>query len=150
MFTYGHPADIDYDKRLDESWAKSVGIREVATARFKYQLSDDWKTRVTYGWNNDRYSLSIAQPSSLTGNNLRRAANGAHYDDETRYASWDFMGQQELFGQRHDLLIGADTEASDQFCGKPTAIPRNRASTSHCLFMVFWPSPASSAPAKAT
>ncbi|WPN60467.1 TonB-dependent siderophore receptor [Pseudomonas sp. P9_31] len=118
VFTNGHPADIDYDKRLDEKWAKSVGIREVATARFEYQLSDDWKTRVTYGWNNDRYSLSIAQPSSLTGNNLRRAANGAHYDDETRYASWDFIGQQELFGQRHDLLVGADTEASDQFRGK--------------------------------
>ena len=118
VFTNGHPADIDYDKRLDERWAKSVGIREVATARFEYQLSDDWKTRVTYGWNNDRYSLSIAQPNALTGNNLRRAANGAHYDDETRYASWDFIGQQELFGQRHDLLIGADTEASDQFRGK--------------------------------
>ncbi|KMM95313.1 ligand-gated channel [Pseudomonas lini] len=118
VFTNGHPADIDYDKRLDEKWAKSVGIRETATARFEYQLNDDWKTRVTYGWNNDRYSLSIAQPSSLTGNNLRRAANGAHYDDETRYASWDFIGQQELFGQRHDLLVGADTEASDQFRGK--------------------------------
>ncbi|WP_408980386.1 TonB-dependent siderophore receptor [Pseudomonas sp. B21-048] len=118
VFTNGHPADINYDKRLDEKWAKSVGIREVATARFEYQLNDDWKTRVTYGWNNDRYSLSIAQPSSLTGNTLRRAANGAHYDDETRYTSWDFIGQQELLGQRHDLLVGVDTEASDQFRGK--------------------------------
>ncbi len=63
VFTNGHPADIDYDKRLDEPWAKSVGIRETATARFEYELSEDWKTRVTYGWNNDRYSLSIAQPS---------------------------------------------------------------------------------------
>lgn len=118
VFVNGHPADIDDDKRLDEPWAKSVGIREIATARFDYQLGDDWKTRFTYGWNNNRYSLAIAQPNSLTGNNLRRAANGAHYDDETRYASWDFIGQQDLFGQRHDLLIGADTEASDQFRGK--------------------------------
>lgn len=118
VFTDGHPADISYDKRLDEHWAKSVGIRELATARFEYQLSDDWKTRVTYGWNNDRYSLSIAQPRELDGNDMTRAANGAHYDDETRYASWDFIGQQQLFGQRHDLLIGADTEASDQYRGK--------------------------------
>ncbi|QQX56860.1 TonB-dependent siderophore receptor [Pseudomonas chlororaphis] len=118
VFTNGHPVDIDYDKRLDERWAKSVGIREVASARFEYQLSDAWKTRVTYGWNNDRYSLSIAQPNSLTGNTLRRAANGAHYDDETRYASWDFIGQQELFGQRHDLLVGVDSEHSDQYRGK--------------------------------
>lgn len=118
VFRNGHPVDIDYDKRLDESWAKSVGIRETATARFEYELSEAWKTRVTYGWNNNRYSLSIAQPSQLTGNTLRRAANGAHYDDETRYASWDFIGKQELFGQRHDLLVGVDNQVSDQYRGK--------------------------------
>ncbi len=117
IFTDGHPADIDYDKRLDEPWAKSVGIRETATARFEYELSEAWKTRVTYGWNNDRYSLSIAQPR-LSNGVFQRAANGAHYDDETRYASWDFMGKQELFGQRHDLLIGVDNQVSDQFRGK--------------------------------
>ena len=118
VFRNGHPVDIDYDKRLDEPWAKNVGIRETATARFEYELSEVWKTRVTYGWNNDRYSLSIAQPDTLTGNVLSRKANGAHYDDETRYASWDFMGKQELFGQRHDLLIGADNQVSDQYRGK--------------------------------
>lgn len=118
MFTNGHPADIDYDKRLDEHWAKSVGIRETATARFEYELSDAWKTRVTYGWNNNRYSLSLVQPSLSSSGVLRRAANGAHYDDETRYASWDFLGKQELFGQRHDLLVGVDNQVSDQFRGK--------------------------------
>lgn len=118
VFTNGHPADIDYDKRLDEPWAKSVGIRETATARFEYELSEDWKTRVTYGWNNDRYSLSIAQPSLSKTGVFQRAANGAHYDDETRYASWDFIGKQDLFGQRHDLLVGIDNQVSDQFRGK--------------------------------
>lgn len=118
VFRNGHPADIDYDKRLDEPWAKSVGIRETATARFEYELSDAWKTRVTYGWNNDRYSLSIAQPSLSKTGVFQRAANGAHYDDETRYASWDFIGKQELLGQRHDLLLGVDNQISDQFRGK--------------------------------
>lgn len=118
MFTDGHPADIDYDKRLDERWAKSQGIRETATARFEYELNDAWKTRLTYGWNNDRYSLSLVQPSLSSSGALRRAANGAHYDDETRYASWDFMGKQELFGQRHDLLVGVDNQVSDQYRGK--------------------------------
>lgn len=118
VFKNGHPVDIDYDKRLDEPWAKSVGIRETATARFEYELSEAWKTRVTYGWNNDRYSLSIAQPSLSKTGVFQRAANGAHYDDETRYASWDFIGKQELFGQRHDLLVGVDNQVSDQFRGK--------------------------------
>lgn len=119
VFANGHPADISYDKRLDEKWANTVGISETATARFEYQLSDDWKTRLTYGWNNDRYSLSIAQPSTLSSSGvLRRQANGGHYDYETRYASWDFIGQQDILGQQHDLLIGAEQEDSDKYRGK--------------------------------
>ncbi|MEE4803026.1 TonB-dependent siderophore receptor [Pseudomonas alliivorans] len=119
VFSGGHPTDVSYNKRLDEKWANTVGISETATARFEYQLSDDWKTRLTYGWNNDRYSLSIAQPSTLSGTGvLRRQANGGHYDYETRYASWDFIGKQDILGQEHDLLIGAEQEDSDKFRGK--------------------------------
>ncbi|KUM42008.1 ligand-gated channel [Pseudomonas sp. EpS/L25] len=118
VFVNGHPSSASYDKRLDEKWAKSEGITETASARFEYQLSDDWKTRLTYAWNNDRYSLDFAQPVSLAANgNLLRVANGADYDYETTYASWDFIGRQELFGQRHDLLLGVDHEDNDQFRG---------------------------------
>lgn len=118
VFVKGHPADIDYDKRLDESWSDAGGIRETASARFEYQLSDDWKTRLTYAWNNDRYHLNFAQPVSLAANgNFLRAANGAHYDDQTHYTSWDFIGRQELFGQRHDLLVGVDHEDYDKHRG---------------------------------
>ncbi|MEH3023021.1 MAG: TonB-dependent siderophore receptor [Pseudomonas oryzihabitans] len=122
VFVNGHPADIDYDKRLDEKWASTSGITETASARFEYQLSDDWKTRLTYAWNNDRYGLSFAQPQTsnqlATTGQLNRQANGGHYDYETKYASWDFIGRQELFGQRHDLLVGVDHEDNDQFRGK--------------------------------
>ncbi|KTT42269.1 ligand-gated channel [Pseudomonas oryzihabitans] len=118
VFVNGHPSSASYGKRLDEKWAKSEGITETASARFEYQLSDDWKTRLTYAWNNDRYSLDFAQPVSLAANgNLLRVANGADYDYETTYASWDFIGRQELFGQRHDLLVGLDHEDNDQFRG---------------------------------
>lgn len=119
VFVNGHPADIDYDKRLDEKWASTSGITETASARYEYQLSDDWKTRLIYAWNNDRYSLDFAQPASLAANgNLLRAANGAHYDYETQYTSWDFIGSQELLGQRHDLLVGIDHEENSQYRGK--------------------------------
>lgn len=118
VFANGKPAAASYKDRLDERWAKTVGISETATAKFEYQLNDDWKTRVTYGWNNDRYSLAIAQPVTLTGSNLRRAANGGHYDYETRYSSLDFIGEQQVFGQRHDILVGVDNEALDKYRGK--------------------------------
>lgn len=120
VFIDGHPADIDYKKRLDERWAETRGIAESARAMFEYQLSDDWKSRFTYGWNNDTYGLSIAQPVSLNAATgaFRRIGNGAHYDDETRYSSLDFIGQQTIFGQRHDLLIGVEHELNDQYRGK--------------------------------
>jgi iron complex outermembrane receptor protein len=118
VFVGGHPANLGYRKRLDEPWSKTVGISQSAQARFEYQLTDDWKTRATYGWNNDRYSLAIAQPTKLAGSTLTRQANGGHYDYETRYASLDFIGEQRLLGQRHDLLIGIDNEASDKYRGK--------------------------------
>lgn len=118
VFVNGHPSSASYDKRLDEKWAQTKGITETASARYEYQLSDDWKTRLTYAWNNDRYSLDFAQPVSLAANgNLLRAANGAHYDYETTYASWDFIGRQDLLGQRHDLLMGLDHEDNDQYRG---------------------------------
>ncbi len=124
VFANGRPAAASYKDRLDERWAKTVGISETATAKFEYQLNDDWKTRVTYGWNNDRYSLAIAQPGTLTGSSLARNANGGHYDYETRYTSLDFIGEQQLFGQRHDILVGVDNEALDKYRGKTY---RNRA-----------------------
>ncbi|RAU38522.1 TonB-dependent siderophore receptor [Pseudomonas sp. RIT411] len=119
VFVNGHPSSASYDKRLDEKWAQTKGITETASARFEYQLSDDWKTRLIYAWNNDRYSLDFAQPASLAANgNLLRAANGAHYDYETQYTSWDFIGSQEVFGQRHELLVGIDHEENSQYRGK--------------------------------
>lgn len=118
VFANGKPAAGNYKDRLDERWAKNVGISETATAKFEYQLSDDWKTRITYGWNNDRYSLAIAQPQTLVGNTLNRRANGGHYDYETRYSSIDFIGEQQLFGQRHDILVGVDNEVLDKYRGK--------------------------------
>ncbi|SDA82584.1 iron complex outermembrane recepter protein [Pseudomonas sp. NFPP33] len=120
VFIDGHPADIDYEKRLDERWAETRGIAESARAVFEYQLSDDWKSRFTYGWNNDIYGLSIAQPVSMNAATgaFRRVGNGAHYDDETRYSGLDFIGQQMIFGQRHDLLLGIEHELNDQYRGK--------------------------------
>ncbi len=118
VFVDGHPADIDYHKRLGEKWEGNEGIGESASARFEYELSDAWKTRLTYAWNNDRYDLAIAQPVSLNGNQLLRTANGGQYDYETRYASLDFIGQQTLLGQTHELLLGIDNEVNDNFRGK--------------------------------
>jgi iron complex outermembrane receptor protein len=118
VFVNGRPADISYRDRLDERWAKTVGISQSTTARFEYQLNDDWRSRLTYGWTEDRYSLAIAQPNTLTGNTLRRIANGGHYDYESRYGALDLIGDQQLFGQRHEIVVGLDNESLDKYRGK--------------------------------
>lgn len=118
VFVGGHPADISYRNRLDERWAKTEGISQSTTAKFEYQLNDDWRSRLTYGWTEDRYSLAIAQPSTLNGNTLRRIANGGHYDYESRYTALDFLGDQQIFGQRHEITVGADNESLDKYRGK--------------------------------
>ncbi len=126
VFANGHPADISYRDRLDERWAKTVGISQSTTAKFEYQLNDDWRSRLTYGWTEDRYSLAIAQPSTLKGDTLRRIANGGHYDYESRYTALDFIGDQRLFGQRHEIVVGVDNESLDKYRGKTY---RNASST---------------------
>lgn len=126
VFANGHPADISYRDRLDERWAKTVGISQSTTAKFEYQLNDDWRSRLTYGWTEDRYSLAIAQPSTLKGDTLRRIANGGHYDYESRYTALDFIGDQQLFGQRHEIVVGVDNESLDKYRGKTY---RNASST---------------------
>jgi iron complex outermembrane receptor protein len=118
VFVNGHPADISYRDRLDERWAKTVGTSQSTTAKFEYQLSEDWRGRLTYGWTEDRYSLAIAQPNTLNGNTLRRIANGGHYDYESRYTALDLLGDQQLFGQRHELVVGVDNESLDKYRGK--------------------------------
>ncbi|MBP3060959.1 iron complex outermembrane recepter protein [Ectopseudomonas chengduensis] len=115
----GKPAKVSYNDRFGESWSKAEGIDELLTATAEYQLSDDWSTRLTYGWNNERYDYAEARPNALnaTTGALSRRSDGSEHDNQTQYLAWDWIGNASLFSQRHDLLIGADTERVDNFRG---------------------------------
>nr|WP_024309237.1 TonB-dependent siderophore receptor [Pseudomonas sp. P818] len=115
----GKPAKVSYNDRFGESWAKAEGIDELLTATAEYQLTDDWSTRLTYGWNNERYDYAEARPNALNASTgaLSRRSDGSEHDNQTQYLAWDWIGNASLFGQRHDLLIGADTERVDNFRG---------------------------------
>ena len=115
----GKPAKVSYNDRFGESWSKAEGIDELLTATAEYQLSDDWSTRLTYGWNNERYDYAEARPNTLNASTgaMSRRSDGSTHDNQTQYLAWDLIGNANLFGQRHDLLIGADTERVDNFRG---------------------------------
>lgn len=115
----GKPANVSYNDRFGESWSKAEGIDELLTATAEYQLSDDWSTRLTYGWNNERYDYAEARPNALNASTgaMSRRSDGSEHDNQTQYLAWDWIGNANLLGQRHDLLIGADTERVDNFRG---------------------------------
>lgn len=119
MIVNGKPANVSYNDRFGESWSKAEGIDELLTATAEYQLSDDWSTRLTYGWNNERYDYAEARPNTLNASTgaMSRRSDGSTHDNQTQYLAWDWIGNSNLFGQRHDLLIGADTERVDNFRG---------------------------------
>lgn len=114
----GKPARTDYAKRFNETWAQAEGSDELVTARAEYQLNPDWLSRLTYGWNNERYDYAEARPDSLRADGtLRRRADGSEHDNQTQYLAWDWIGQSDWLGQRHDLLLGIDSERLDNFRG---------------------------------
>ncbi|WP_372876171.1 TonB-dependent siderophore receptor [Pseudomonas sp.] len=123
-------ADTRYNQQFGEPWAKSAGIDQLFHARAQYQLNPDWKTRLSYSWNQEKYDFAEAiptagQPSLATNGTLRRRANGAEYDNDVHYLAWDWLGNTRLFGQRHDLLVGVDNERVDNFRGDTYRGTRN-------------------------
>jgi iron complex outermembrane receptor protein len=115
----GKPANTKYNARFNESWAKAEGTDELFTAKAEYQLNPDWLSRLTYGWNNERYDYAEARPNALNASTgaLSRRADGSEHDNQTQYLTWDWIGNASLFGQQHDLLLGMDSERVDNFRG---------------------------------
>ncbi|MFT0625409.1 TonB-dependent siderophore receptor [Ectopseudomonas guguanensis] len=119
-------ANTRYNQQFGEPWTKNEGIGQIFDARIEYQLNPDWKTRLTYSFNQEQYDFAEAVPAISTTaqrnalNNLgtlRRQANGGEYDNQVQYAAWDWIGSTRLLGQRHELLIGLDDEQVDNFRG---------------------------------
>lgn len=115
----GKPARTEYNARFNESWANVQGTDELLTAKAEYQLNPDWLSRLTYGWNNERYDYAEARPNALNAStgSLSRRADGSEHDNQTQYLAWDWIGNTTLLGQQHDLLLGIETERVDNFRG---------------------------------
>jgi iron complex outermembrane receptor protein len=115
----GKPANTKYNARFNERWAKAEGTDELFTAKVEYQLNPDWLSRLTYGWNNERYDYAEARPNALnaTTGALSRRADGSEHDNQTQYLAWDWIGNASVFGQQHDMLLGMDTERVDNYRG---------------------------------
>ena len=85
VIIYGKPAKVSYNERFGESWAKAEGIDELLTATAEYQLTENWSTRLTYGWNNERYDYAEARPNALNASTgaLSRRSDGSEHNNQT-------------------------------------------------------------------
>lgn len=112
-------ANTRYNQQFGEPWAKNEGIDQIFDARVEYQLSPDWKTRLTYSFNQEKYDFAEAVSTAVNANTgaLTRRANGGEYDNQVQYAAWDWIGDTLLFDQRHEILLGIDDEQVDNFRG---------------------------------
>ncbi|MCX2522973.1 TonB-dependent siderophore receptor [Larsenimonas rhizosphaerae] len=113
VITKGTPAGVPRKRRFDESWSRVYGHDQAITGWWEQDLVDDWKMRLTYGWNRRQYS--DGQPRVLgvddtTGALTRRADANKGFDRRVIYTSLDVTGDLWLANQRHEIVLGADHE----------------------------------------
>ena len=118
VFSNGKPLDIPYNRRLDELANHAWGKTKRLNTPWEYQLNEDWKTRLTYAWQQRRYDSNEVRATAVnteTGAVTRRADANRGFNHQTSYTSWDWIGNQEIFGMMNDLLIGVDYEKNETY-----------------------------------
>jgi len=117
-FINGKPLDIPYERRIDELANHAWGTNKRLNTTWEYELSPDWKTRVTYGWMQRRYDSNEVRATAIdvtTGIVSRRADANRGFNHQTDYTAWDWIGTPELFGMTHDVLFGVDYEKDQTY-----------------------------------
>lgn len=117
-FINGKPLDIPYERRLDELANHAWGKNKRLNTTWEYELSPDWKTRLTYAWMQRRYDSNEVRATAVdvtTGIVSRRADANRGFNHQTDYTAWDWIGTPEIFGMTHDVLFGVDYEKNETY-----------------------------------
>lgn len=112
-FIDGKPVDVGYKNRLDDTANRAWGHNKTLNAHYDWQFSDDWSTRVTLGMNQRQYSnneVRVTAVNATTGAVTRRADANRGFNHKTKYVSWDLIGNQDIFGMAHSMVLGTDYE----------------------------------------
>ncbi len=117
-FINGKPLDIGYKDRLDDKANHAWGHNKTLNAHYDWQFSDEWRTRVTLGWNQRQYDNNEVRVTAInpaTGAVTRRADANRGFNHKTKYLAWDLIGSQELLGMTHDVVFGTDYEMNQTY-----------------------------------
>ncbi len=99
------------DKRLDEPWTASKGIRQVVSSTTEYRFDQDTRVKLTLGWNQDHYNDYQADPrgyNTETGELSRRFRRNTGADRENVYVALDWIASRQWLDMEHELLVGVD------------------------------------------
>ncbi|KAA5931687.1 TonB-dependent siderophore receptor [Pantoea sp. Bo_2] len=117
-FIDGRPIDIAYKDRLDDKANHAWGHNKTLNAHYDWQFNDEWRTRLTLGWNQRRYDnneVRVTAVNASTGVVTRRADANRGFNHKTKYVSWDLLGNPEILGMQHALVAGTDYEMNQTY-----------------------------------
>ncbi|WP_205951427.1 TonB-dependent siderophore receptor [Pantoea stewartii] len=117
-FINGAPLDVGYKQRLDDKANHAWGRNQALNAHYDWQFNDSWSTRLTLGWNQRRYDNNEVRVTAInpaTGVVTRRADANRGFNQQTKYLSWDVLGNPEIFGMAHALVFGTNYEMNQTY-----------------------------------
>ncbi|MEE3650836.1 MULTISPECIES: TonB-dependent siderophore receptor [unclassified Brenneria] len=125
----GKPVNTPRDRRFDEHYNTTRGDQDSITLQVDRNLTDRWKSSLTYSYNRNRYSDNQARAMSYnpdTGILTRRPDATGYAHAQTQMAQFTLNGDVDWGRINHQLLFGFDYEADRTFRGDMIRGTNNR------------------------
>ncbi|WP_418185414.1 TonB-dependent siderophore receptor [Aliarcobacter vitoriensis] len=91
-------------------WKKREQIRDNYTLALNHHINDSWKIDATYNYINDNRKIKDGGCDGWVNNDTCRESRFLNHENDQKIHTFDakLNGTFDLFGQTHDLVIGAN------------------------------------------
>lgn len=116
----GKPVNTPRKRRFDESYNATRGDQDSITLQVDRNLTDRWKSSLTYSYNRNRYSDNQARATaynSASGILTRQADATGYAHAQTQVVQLTLNGDVDWGRINHQLLFGFDYEADRTYRG---------------------------------
>ncbi|MGK4328948.1 TonB-dependent siderophore receptor [Lonsdalea quercina] len=116
----GKPVDVPRDRRFDETYNATRGDQDTLTFQADHNLSDRWKTSLTYAYSRNRYNDNQARATkynATTGDLTRQADSTGYAHSQSQAIQLTLNGDIDWGQTNHQLLFGVDHEADRTYRG---------------------------------
>ena len=116
----GKPVDVPRERRFDESYNATRGDQDTLTFQADHNLSDRWKTSLTYAYSRNRYNDNQARATkynATTGALTRQADSTGYAHSQSQAVQLTLNGDIDWGQTNHQLLFGVDHEADRTYRG---------------------------------